>query len=155
MFKYVGHRGSGKTESLIKLSDVTGETLVEPNFRMAEWTRMRAKEITRHDIKVITAQEYFYDRLGRRDAKYLVDELDMFLNALGINAYSDEFRDDELIRLYESERQKRGHWIHYTIDPGTELPTSYWVCDACTKKIYGVGKTMNYSFCPYCGSKMD
>ena len=92
MIKFIGDRGSGKTTKLIETAHDKGYVLVEPTYQMAVHAHMRAREIGK-EIRVIPAAQFFYDRLGRDEAKYLVDELDMFLKNIGIDGYSNGPRE--------------------------------------------------------------
>ena len=146
MMKIVGFRGSGKTESLIEIANTTKYVLVEPNFRMADNVKARVKQ-KGCEIRVITSTEFLYDHFGRRDEKYLVDELDMFLSNIGIRGYSDGLRDNETNELLTRE-WGAGHWIEHEGAQG-----KYYDCSICDHSLMEIHKGMK--FCPYCGAKMD
>jgi len=88
MIKIIGTRGSGKTTKLLELANENGYILVEPNARMADYVRHMAVE-KGYNVNVISSHELLYRQHGVLKEKYLVDELESFLVALGIEGYSD------------------------------------------------------------------
>ena len=89
MVKITGTRGSGKTTKLLEIAQRDGHIIVEPNARMADYVRHMAVE-KGYNVNVISPHELLYRQRGIVKEKYLVDELDMFLHALGIEGYSNE-----------------------------------------------------------------
>jgi len=88
MIRIIGTRGSGKTTKLLNLAEEDGYVIVEPNALMADYVRHMATE-KGLNINVISAHELLYRQRGVIREKYLVDELEMFLDSLGIEGYSD------------------------------------------------------------------
>ena len=88
MIKIIGTRGSGKTTKLLKLAQQDGYIIVEPNMRMCDYVRHMALE-NGYNVNVICSHELLYRQHGIIKEKYLVDELDSFLIALGIEGYSN------------------------------------------------------------------
>ena len=88
MIRIIGARRSGKTTKLLKLAQEEGYVLVEPNARMADFVRHMAIE-KGYNVNIISAHELIYRQHGIVKEKYIVDELEMFLYALGIEGYSD------------------------------------------------------------------
>ena len=92
MEKIIGERGSGKTTKLLKLAQEKGFVVVEPTYMMANNASDLAKR-NRYDVKIINAHEFMWYRPGHRDDKYVVDELDLFLQMIGIEGYSNGPRE--------------------------------------------------------------
>jgi len=91
MIRIIGARGSGKTTKLLKLSEEEGYIIVEPNARMADHVRRMATEKGYYNANVISAHELLYRQHGIKREKYLIDELESFLIALGVEGYSELF----------------------------------------------------------------
>lgn len=89
MIRIIGERGSGKTTKLIERAGINpnGYCIVEPTLKMADYVERMAKE-KGVDVEVISAYELFNHRHGR-EKKYLVDELDMFLEMFDIVGYTN------------------------------------------------------------------
>lgn len=89
MIRIIGERRSGKTTKLIDRARIypDGYCIVEPTLRMANYVEKMAKE-SGCDVEVICAYELFNHRHGRKK-KYLVDELDMFLEQFDIVGYTN------------------------------------------------------------------
>jgi cytidylate kinase len=92
MIRIIGTRGSGKTTKLLNLAQREGFVLVEPTFQMADYVSDMAKK-NGFDVKVINAHEFMWYKPGHRDDKYVVDELDLFLQMIGIEGYSNGPRE--------------------------------------------------------------
>jgi len=92
MIKIIGSRGSGKTTKLLKLAQQDGYIIVEPNMMMCDYVRHMALE-NGYNVNVISPYDLLYRQNGIIKEKYLVDELDLFLIALGIEGYSNGKRD--------------------------------------------------------------
>ena len=88
MIKIIGTRGSGKTTKLFELAQRDGYIIIEPTAMMADYVRHIAIE-KGYNVNVIGSHELLYRQHGAIKEKYLVDELDMFLHALGIHGYSN------------------------------------------------------------------
>ena len=88
MIRVIGTRGSGKTTKLLNLAQEEGYVIVEPNAMMADHVRHMAIE-KGLNVNVISAHELLYRQHGVLREKYLVDELEMFMESLGIVGYSD------------------------------------------------------------------
>ena len=90
MNKILGERRSGKTTKLINQAAIypKGYAIITPNYRMAINTKNMAKQMG-IDVDVITFHEFIRFRDGRKDKKYLIDELDMCLEDMGVVAYTN------------------------------------------------------------------
>ena len=88
MIRIIGARGSGKTTKLLNIAEEDGYVIIEPNARMTDYVRHMAAE-KGLNVNVISAHELLYRQRGVIREKYLVDELEMFLDSLGIEGYSD------------------------------------------------------------------
>ena len=90
MIRVLGERGSGKTTKLIQLASENGYTIVAWNVMSARFIKDTAQ---RNGIKVRVINCYDFvheisEHRGYKD-KYLVDELDAFLDGLNVVGYSD------------------------------------------------------------------
>ena len=91
MIRVLGERGSGKTTKLIQLASENGYTIVAWNVMSARFIKDTAQQ---KGIKVRVINCYDFMReisehgYGHKD-KYLVDELDAFLDGLNVVGYSD------------------------------------------------------------------
>lgn len=79
-----GPRCSGKTTMLIEESARTGIPIITPTSMMAFYIKKMAKE-QGMDIPEPTSINKIVDRCGK-PGKYLIDELEMCLRQLGIEA---------------------------------------------------------------------
>ena len=96
MEKYIWPRGSGKTTALIKLAHEEGYILVEPIATVADFARRMAKETGYDDVKVIDGYEFCKRKtLPIYNEKYLIDELDWFLEILRVVGYSNTINQQE------------------------------------------------------------
>ncbi len=80
----IGPRCSGKTTSLIQVSADTGIPIITPTMAMANYIKQMAKEYG-IDIPEPTSINKVVNQ-GGRPGKYLIDELEMCLRQLGIDA---------------------------------------------------------------------
>ena len=80
----IGPRCSGKTTSLIQVSADTGIPIIAPTMAMANYIKQIAKEYEL-DIPEPTSINKVVNQ-GGRPGKYLIDEMEMCLRQLGINA---------------------------------------------------------------------
>ncbi len=79
-----GPRCSGKTTALIQESAETGVPIIAPSMAMANYIKTIAKE-QGMDIPEPTSINKIVNH-GGRPGKYLIDELEMCLRQLGIDA---------------------------------------------------------------------
>ena len=90
MIRVLGKRGSGKTTKLIQLASENGYTIVAWNVMSARFI----KDTAQHNgikVRVINCYDFVHEiseHRGHKD-KYLVDELDAFLNELNVVGYSN------------------------------------------------------------------
>lgn len=93
MIKILGERRSGKTTKLLKLAHENGYILVEPTFRMVEFTERLAKENGYDDVEILHARQFNMRNPGLfmqdYNNHYLIDELDMCLNTMNVVGYSN------------------------------------------------------------------
>ena len=80
----IGPRCSGKTTSLIQVSADTGVPIIAPTMMMANYIKQKAKEYGL-DIPEPTSINKVVNQ-GGKPGKYLIDELEMCLRQLGIDA---------------------------------------------------------------------
>lgn len=90
MIHILGERRSGKTTKLLEKAGICPENyvVVVPNYRMVVFTKEMAKQM-KIDVEVITFHEFMNYRYGRKDKKYLIDELDVCLETVGVIAYTN------------------------------------------------------------------
>ena len=93
MIKILGERCSGKTTKLLKLAHENGYILVEPTFRMVEFTKQFAKEIGYDDVEILGAPQFNMMNPGLfmqdHNNRYLIDELDVCLKTMNVIGYSN------------------------------------------------------------------
>ncbi|MBO7710607.1 MAG: hypothetical protein J6S83_09070 [Lachnospiraceae bacterium] len=94
MERIIGERGSGKTTKLLKLAQENGYVIVVPTITMADYVSDMAKKLG-YNVKVISAYEFFWHRPWHRDDHYVIDELDLFLQAIGVKGYSNGPMDSD------------------------------------------------------------
>lgn len=93
MIKILGERCSGKTTKLLKLAHENGYILVEPTFRMVDFTKQLAKENGYDDVEILCVLQFNMRNPGLfiqdYNNRYLIDELDMCLNTMNVVGYSN------------------------------------------------------------------
>lgn len=85
---YAAERQTGKTTMLVKESAKTGAIIVSPTYQMRKYIIGLADKLGLEIPSPITVKQYFQILArDRRDSnqKYLVDELQMMLNQMGID----------------------------------------------------------------------
>lgn len=86
---YIGERQSGKTTMLIEMSEKTGATIVVATYPMANYIQLLAAQMGKKIPVPITVTNYIRllasGGLGKSE-KYLVDELQMMLSAMNVEA---------------------------------------------------------------------
>lgn len=91
MIRVLGDRGSGKTTKLIQLASENGYTIVAWNVQSARFIKDVAQQ-SGLKIRVINAYDFMREisehGYGHK-GKYLVDELDAFLDGINVVGYSD------------------------------------------------------------------
>lgn len=90
MVEIKGTRGSGKTTKLLYLAYVSGDIIVEPNSQMADFARKEAKKLKLDGVTIISMHELLLPIATSRynGKKFLIDEIDMFLENLYVEGYS-------------------------------------------------------------------
>lgn len=88
MIKIIGERGSGKTTKILEAASKNGFVVVEPNLKMAEYVSRMARD-KGYDLRIISAYDFLFYKNTDRSTQYVVDELDLFLSAIGIKGYSN------------------------------------------------------------------
>lgn len=86
---YIGERQSGKTTMLIEMSEKTGATIVAATYPMCKYIQMTAAQMGKKIPVPITVTNYIRLLASgglRRSEKYLVDELQMMLSAMNVEA---------------------------------------------------------------------
>lgn len=103
---YFGNRQSGKTTMLIKHSAETNATIVVPNYVMVNYIRLMASDM-KLDIPTPITVKKFIDQLsmgglGKTD-KYLIDELQMVLSVMNVDAATVDYNSVEVLRNQQKE----------------------------------------------------
>lgn len=90
MIEIKGIRGSGKTTKLLYLAQGSGAVIVEPTCKMADFVRNEAKRLGLTNVTVISMHELLLPIATSRynGKKFLIDEIDMFLENLFVEGYS-------------------------------------------------------------------
>lgn len=98
---YIGERQSGKTIMLIEMSEKTGAT-----YQMAKYIRLLAAQMGKKIPVPITVTNYICllasGGLGKSE-KYLVDELQMMLSAMNVEAATVDCDCIEVLRGQQKE----------------------------------------------------
>lgn len=87
---YVGERQSGKTTMLIEMSEKTGATIVVATYQMSKYIQMIAAQMGKKITVPISE-------------KYLVDELQMMLSAMNVEAATVDCDCIEILRGQQKE----------------------------------------------------
>ena len=97
---------SGKTIMLIEMSEKTGATIVVATYQMAKYIRLLAAQMGKKIPVPITVTNYICllasGGLGRSE-KYLVDELQMMLSAMNVEAATVDCDCIEVLRGQQKE----------------------------------------------------
>ena len=103
---YIGERQSGKTTMLIEMSEKTGATIVVATYPMANYIQLLAAQIGKKIPVPITVTNYIRllasGGLGKSE-KYLVDELQMMLSAMNVEAATVDCDCIEVLRGQQKE----------------------------------------------------
>lgn len=84
---FIGGRQSGKTAMLIKRSAITGETIAVATHEMAKYVKNEAYRLGLDIPQPVTYADIFQNYYEHPEKNiYLVDELQMLLHRLNINA---------------------------------------------------------------------
>ena len=148
---YIGERQSGKTTMLIEMSEKTGATIVVATYPMANYIQLLAAQMGKKVPVPITVTNYIRllasGGLGKSE-KYLVDELQMMLSAMNIEAATVDCDCIEVLRgqqkvTDESIRDTLLDLANYAIMTVLEMDTpdeSHATLYAYDKPIYTVGE---------------
>lgn len=103
---YIGERQSGKTTMLIEMSEKTGATIVVATYPMAKYIQLLAAQMGKKIPVPITVTNYIRllasGGLGKSE-KYLVDELQMMLSAMNVEAATVDCDCIEILRGQQKE----------------------------------------------------
>lgn len=103
---YIGERQSGKTTMLIEMSEKTGATIVVATYPMAKYIQLLAAQMGKKIPVPITVTNYIRllasGGLGKSE-KYLVDELQMVLSAMNVEAATVDCDCIEVLRGQQKE----------------------------------------------------
>lgn len=103
---YVGERQSGKTTMLIEMSEKTGAAIVVATYPMAKYIQLLATQMGKKIPVPITVTNYIRllasGGLGKSQ-KYLVDELQMMLSAMNVEAATVDCDCIEVLRGQQKE----------------------------------------------------
>lgn len=103
---YIGERQSGKTTMLIEMSEKTSATIVVANYQMVKYIQLLAAQTGKKIPVPITVTNYIRllasGGLGRSE-KYLVDELQMILSAMNVEAATVDCDCIEVLRGHQKE----------------------------------------------------
>lgn len=108
---YIGERQSGKTTMLIEMSEKTGATIVVATYPMANYIQLLAAQMGKKIPVPITVTNYIRllasGGLGKSE-KYLVDELQMMLSAMNVEAATVDCDCIEVLRGQQKPRILNG-----------------------------------------------
>lgn len=118
---YIGERQSGKTTMLIEMSEKTGATIVVATYPMAKYIQLLAAQMGKKIPVPITVTNYIRllasGGLGKSE-KYLVDELQMMLSAMNVEAATV---DCDCIEVLRGPTERR--FVMAGIKMNVEFPT--------------------------------
>ena len=104
---YIGERQSCKTTTILDKSDQTGDTTDQATYSMSKYIQMAAAQMGKKIPVPITVTNYIRllasGGLGKSQ-KYLVDELQMMLEQMNVEAATVDSRYVEVL----SDPQKEG-----------------------------------------------
>lgn len=83
---YIADRKTGKTTILVKISAETGAIIVVPTYHMIKEVENIAKELGLEIPKPIDTSQFMRELHSFTNKRYLVDELQMVLGLMGIEA---------------------------------------------------------------------
>ena len=95
MIRIIDKRRTGKTTKLLQCAHENGYVLVVPNFRALTCTLELARNIGCQDVEIITASMFMKKGYSDGEKKYLVDELDWFLDTIDVAGYSNSTEENE------------------------------------------------------------
>lgn len=148
---YIGERQSGKTTMLIEMSEKTGATIVVATYPMAKYIQLLAAQMGKKIPVPITVTNYIRllasGGLGKSE-KYLVDELQMMLSAMNVEAATVDCDCIEVLRdqqqvTDESIRDTLLDLANYAIMTVLEMDTpdnSHSTLYGYDKPVYTVGE---------------
>ena len=88
MIKIIDTRGSGKTTKLLRLAHGEGLIVVEPTKQAADHVKKMAKDLGYDGANIISSSEFMSSACVKDHKRFLIDELDWFLNSIGVYGYS-------------------------------------------------------------------
>ena len=91
MIKVEGVRGAGKTTTLIEMADKKGYVIVEPSVTARDAIQRKAEAGGKH-VMVMSPSEFLSPSWSRERKFFLIDELDFFLESLGVIGYSNTIK---------------------------------------------------------------
>ena len=103
---YIGERQSGKTTTLIKMSEKTGATIIVATYPMAKYIQLLAAQMGKKIPVPITVTNYIRLLASgglSKSQKYLVDELQMMLSAMNVEAATVDCDCIEVLRGHQKE----------------------------------------------------
>lgn len=103
---YIGERQSGKTTMLIEMSEKTGATIVVATYPMAKYIQLLAAQMGKKIPVPITVTNYIRLLASGglcKSEKYLVDELQMMLSAMNVEAATVDCDCIEVLRGQQKE----------------------------------------------------
>ena len=103
MTVYVAGRQAGKTVFLIQQSAKTGAVIVAPTSQMARYIDSMARDLGLQIPPPITAADWIRSMLPQcegHDKTYLVDELQMVLHQLKVEAATLDKNYEEMVRMF-------------------------------------------------------
>ena len=135
---YTGERQSGKTTMLIKRSAETGETIVVPTPHMCSFVKLRANYLGLEIPEPISLATFFLNiaQYGvPKDRKYLMDDLELCLQRLGIETVT---LDIDYVGHLKPENEKSVKRVKVSLKKKekSENARCKISCEECAKKYH-------------------
>lgn len=159
---YLGERQSGKTTMLIEMSEKTGATIIVATYPMGKYIQMTAAQMGKKIPVPITVTNYIRllasGGLGRSE-KYLVDELQMMLQQMNIEAATVDCDCDELRKAISSEateeneklkaenQRLREQFHNLNNDYAADMKYLIADCEALSNRCFALTKGVTCVFC--------
>lgn len=95
MIRIIDTRRSGKTTKLLRLAHGEGLIVVEPTKQAADYVKKMAKDLGYDGVNIISSSEFMSSGCVKDHKRFLIDELEWFLESIGVCGYSNNKEVDK------------------------------------------------------------